>query len=332
MSSGSRLSKSFNANRRVWYGVIGALAIVVLLVGIVGFSSLGIGKNTVYGDFEQAGGIQPGDKVQVAGINVGEVTATSLEHDHVKITMKIDDDVKVTATGSAEIKLSTLLGQRYVDLSLGDSPDALDGERIPKTAVPYDLQQTIEQGTPIIAGIDSKEFATSLRTLNSQLAGTPAVMTTTLDGLTAMSKIITNRRDEINQLVKDTKTVTSVVDDRQYQLAVIIGQGQQLTSKIVAREALVTRLLDGIAALATQAHAVAAENGNQFTPILANLNTISQGLEKNRDNLRKLLEILPITARVTNNAVGDGPYANGYLPWGLFPDNWLCTARVVDGC
>ncbi|NMO04204.1 MCE family protein [Gordonia sp. TBRC 11910] len=328
----SRLRKNFDNNRRVWYGLIGTVVIILLLVGVVGFSSLGIGKQTLYGDFEQAGGIRPGDKVRVAGINVGEVQATSLEGDHVKITMQVDDDVAVTANGSAEIKLSTLLGQRYVDISLGDSKDSLDGERIAHTSVPYDLQKTIEQGTPIIAGIDSTEFAKGLRTLNSQLAGTPAVMTSTLDGLAQMSQIITNRRDEVNQLVKDTKTVTSIVDDRQLQLAIIVGQGQQLAGKIVAREALVTRLLDGIAALATQAKAVAAENADQFAPILANLNTISQGLEKNRDNLRKLLEILPITARVTTNAIGDGPYANGYLPWGLFPDNWLCTARVVDGC
>ena len=81
-----------------------------------------------------------------------------------------------------------------------------------------------------------------------------------------------------------------------------------------------------------QATAVAGENANQFAPIMANLNTITQGLEKNRNNLRKLLEILPVTARLTNNVIGDGPYANGYLPWGIFPDNWLCLARVVDGC
>ncbi len=328
----SRLRKNFDNNRRVWYGLIGTGVIVLLLVGILGISSAGIGKTTYYGDFEQAGGIRPGDKVRVAGINVGEVSSTKLDRDHIKISMKVDNDVEVTANGSAEIKLSTLLGQRYVDISLGDSKDKLNGQRIPKTSVPYDLQKTIEQGAPILAGVNSEEFANGLRSLNKQLAGTPAVMTSTLDGLTAMSKVLTNRRDEINQLVKDSKSVIGVIDDRQTQLAIIIGQGQQLAGKIVAREALVTKLLDGIAQITEQAKAVAAENANQFAPIIANINTISQGLEKNRANLRKLLEILPITARVTNNAIGDGPYANGYLPWGLFPDNWLCTARVVDGC
>ena len=54
--------------------------------------------------------------------------------------------------------------------------------------------------------------------------------------------------------------------------------------------------------------------------------------QKNQENLRKLLQILPVTSRMLNNIMADGPHSTGYLPWGLFPDNWLCTARVVDGC
>jgi ABC-type transporter Mla subunit MlaD len=134
----------------------------------------------------------------------------------------------------------------------------------------------------------------------------------------------------INHLA--AKGVTAVVDDSQVQLAMIIGQGQQLATKIATREALVTRLLDGLAALTRNAQAVGVENAGRLAPVMANIQTISQGLEKNRANLRKLLEILPITARATVNIMADGPYANSYLPWGLFPDNWLCTARVVDGC
>jgi phospholipid/cholesterol/gamma-HCH transport system substrate-binding protein len=322
----------YDNNRRFWYGVAGAAFLVLILVAITGLAGAGIGKKTYYGDFAQAGGIRAGDKVRVAGIDVGEVSGTELAGDHVKVTMKVDNDVEVSANGSAEIKLSTLLGQRYVDVSLGDSSDPLADERITQTSVPYDLQQTIEKATPVLSGIDDEQFAQSIRTLNRQLAGAPAITKPTLDSLTAMSKVISNRRDQINQLVVDTTSVTAIVNDNQYQLAVIVGQGRQLAEKISAREVLVTRMLDGIAALTTQARAVANENANQFTPIMANLNTITQGLEKNRDNLRKLLEILPVTARLTNNIIGDGPYANGYLPWGIFPDNWLCLARVVDGC
>ncbi|SDU40581.1 MCE family protein [Gordonia westfalica] len=324
--------KKFRSNTRVWYGVIGAVVIVALLLGVTALAGAHLGKQTLTADFAQAGGIRPGDKVRVAGIDIGEVTDTELAGNHVALTMKVDSDVKVTSNGMAEIKMSTLLGQRYVDVSLGDSPDEAPDGHIERTAVPYDLNRTIEEGAPILTGIDDQTLSQSIRTLNRQLAGVPAITEPTFEALTQMSEVITNRKDQINQLIADTKTITTIVNDNQAQLAVIVGQGRDLTQKIVAREELVTRLLDGIAELTEQASAVAGENANQFAPIMANLNTITQGLEKNRNNLRKLLEILPVTARLTNNIIGDGPYANGYLPWGIFPDNWLCLAKVVDGC
>lgn len=324
--------KKFRSNTRVWYGVIGAVVIVALLLGVTALAGAHLGKQTLTADFAQAGGIRPGDKVRVAGIDIGEVTDTELAGNHVALTMKVDSDVKVTSNGMAEIKMSTLLGQRYVDVSLGDSPEEAPDGHIERTAVPYDLNRTIEEGAPILTGIDDQTLSQSIRTLNRQLAGVPAITEPTFEALTQMSEVITNRKDQINQLIADTKTITTIVNDNQAQLAVIVGQGRDLTQKIVAREELVTRLLDGIAELTEQASAVAGENANQFAPIMANLNTITQGLEKNRNNLRKLLEILPVTARLTNNIIGDGPYANGYLPWGIFPDNWLCLAKVVDGC
>ncbi len=327
-----RLKSSFNGNRRLWWGILGAIGIIVVLVATVGISQADFGKRTYTGDFAQAGGIRPGDKVRVAGIDVGEVTGTELSGDHVTVTMAVDNDVQVKDDGSAEIKMSTLLGQRYVDVVLGESDKDLSGERIKVTRVPYDLQQTLAKGTPVLSGIKADDLANSIRTLNTQLKGAPAIMAPTLEALTRMSDVINNRSSQIDTLLTDTKTVTEQVQSSQFQLSIIVGQGAQLATKIATREQLVTRMLDGVASLTEQTRAVAAENGNTFAPLMANLDTISSGLEKNRDNLRKLLEVLPVTARLTTNLMADGPYANGYLPWGLFPDNWLCAARVVEGC
>lgn len=326
------LHRSWGDRRNLWYGLIGTVAIVVVLLAVVGFGSLGIGKTNYTGQFTNAGGIRPGDKVRVAGIDKGEVTKTELTGDKVTVTMRVDNDVHVTDTGVATIKMSTLLGQRFVEVVPGDGDRPASGGVIPNTEVPYDLQKTLEAGVPILDEIDDAQLAASLNGLNTQLAGVPEVAGHALDALSQMSAVINNRSDQINQLITDTREVTDQVTGSQQQLSIIVGQGAQLAGKIAAREALVTRMLDGLASLMTQAETLAADNQNQFAPIMMNLNTISQGLEKNRDNLRALLDILPVTARAISNLTGDGPYANGYLPWGLFPDNWLCKARVVDGC
>ena len=73
------------------------------------------------------------------------------------------------------------------------------------------------------------------------------------------------------------------------------------------------------------------QNEDQFGPTIQTLNTMSEGLKKNKENIDHLLKIMPVTVRHLNNALGDGHYANLSLPW-LFPDNWLCFVRVVEGC
>ncbi|WP_231373506.1 MCE family protein [Nocardia sp. 348MFTsu5.1] len=330
--SSDRMRSSWHKNRYTWLGVIGSVALLVIVLATFALSDAGIGKREYTGDFAQAGGIRAGDKVRVAGIDVGEVSSTELAGDHVKIDMEVENDVEVMVDGSAEIKLSTLLGQRFIDLKIGDSTEELSGSRIPNTQVPYDLQKTIERGTPILAEINAGDLADSVDALNKQLADAPGVTRQTLDALTQMSQVITDRTDQVNMLIQDTATVTDVVNSTQYQLAVIVGQGQLLAQKIATRQEMVVRLLDGVAELSNEMEALAAENNNEFAPLVMNLNTISEGMEKNRDNLRHLLEVLPLTVRAIANTTGSGPYAMGYLPWGVFPDNWLCLANVVPGC
>ncbi|RDI62985.1 hypothetical protein DFR76_1111, partial [Nocardia pseudobrasiliensis] len=76
---------------------------------------------------------------------------------------------------------------------------------------------------------------------------------------------------------------------------------------------------------------IGSENNDQFGPTIVQLNTIAEGLQKNRDNLDRLLSIMPVSLRYFNNSFGNGPYGEVALPW-LFPDNWLCFARVNEGC
>ena len=83
-----RMRRGFNRHRRTWYGVIGAVVIVGLILVVTGIGQAHIGKKSYTADFAQAGGIRPGDKVRVAGIDVGEVSDTSLQRDHVKVSRR----------------------------------------------------------------------------------------------------------------------------------------------------------------------------------------------------------------------------------------------------
>ncbi|WP_018179274.1 MCE family protein [Jongsikchunia kroppenstedtii] len=320
--------------QRIWFALIASVVVIGVILGTLAINSSGVGKRDYKLDFAQAGQVRSGDNVKVAGVDVGKVSALKLNSDSVTITVRVNNDVHITANGSASIKLMTLLGQRYVAIDLGNSPSKLPGSHMPvtQTQVPYDLQKTLDASGTLLTGTDAGQLSQGLQALNQQMAGVPDSIKQTLTGLGDLSNIINNRRDQITKLVNDTDSITTLVSNNQYQLAVIVGQGQLLTQKIATREQLVTKLLDGIAGVVNQAKLLGDQTNGQVAPLIANLNNIAGGLQENRQSLRDMLGVLPIISRNIANATGNGAYVDSTMPWGLFPDNWLCFAKVVDGC
>ncbi|MCX4096484.1 MCE family protein [Nocardia sp. alder85J] len=331
-SFGTRMRRRFDNNRFFWLGMGGALLIVVLLIVSTSWSRLGIGNQQVYAEFAQTAGVRTGDKVNVAGVPVGSVSAAQLEGDHVLLTLRVNDDVKLGDDAHATIKLATLLGAHYIDLDPGDGK-GLKGHRIPKnnTSVPYNLADVIQEGTPRFEALDTAKLAESLNVINQQLGGNAQLTAQSLDSIGALAKTIDTRKEQVDGLLKDLDTVTKILGDNRNSVLLVITQGEAIANRVMQRQGLLRQLLDNIAALTKQLQAIGAENDNQLGSTLDQLNTMATGLQKNKDNLDRLLSTMPPTVRYLDNAFGNGNYGEVGLPW-LFPDNWLCFARVAEGC
>ncbi|MET9212680.1 MULTISPECIES: MCE family protein [unclassified Nocardia] len=328
----SKLKKTFLGNRNFWLGVIGSLVIVLLLVGSTVYQFIGIGRQSIEAEFVQAAGIKTGDKVAVSGVQVGTVTGAKIEGDHVVITLDVDKSLKFGPDAHAAIKMATLLGARYVDLQPGDG-SGLKNKTIPRsnTDVPYNIADVVQVGTPKFEELDTKKLAASLNTINSQLGDSPELVAQAIDSVGALAKVVDRRKSEVDSLLKDLNRVTQLLADNRNSILLVITQGEAIANRVMERQNLLRQLLDNIATLTRQLEEIGAENGNQFGGTIGQLNTMAEGLQKNKDNLDRLLQIGQPTARYFNNALGNGNYGDVSLPW-LFPDNWLCFVQVIQGC
>ncbi|MFF2553620.1 MCE family protein [Nocardia sp. NPDC058058] len=327
-----KLKSRFNANRNLWLGLFGVLLIVGLLAGSTLYRQIGIGEKTIKAEFVQTAGIKTGDRVSVSGVSVGTVTGAELEGDHVMVSLSVNNDVKLGPDAKASIKMATLLGARYVDLVPGDG-SGLKNNRIPKsnTAVPYNLADVVQEGTPKFEELDTKKLADSLNLINQQMGDSPQLTVQALDSVGALAKTMNDRKGEVDQLLKDLDRVTKILGDNRNSVLLVITQGEAIANRVMERQTLLRTLLDNVATLSNQLQQIGAQNDNQFGPTLIQLNTMAEGLQKNKDNLDRLLSAMPVGVRTFNNAFGDGNYGNVGLPW-LFPDNWLCFAQVIQGC
>ncbi|MFC9893298.1 MCE family protein [Nocardia sp. NPDC127579] len=326
------LKRRFDNNRYFWLGVLGAFLVLVMLVASSAFRLLGVGDQTVKAEFAQAAGIRVGDKVDVAGVPVGTVAGAKIEGDHVLLELNVNSDLKLGPDARASIKMATLLGARYVDLEPGDGT-GLPGKRIPKsnTDVPYNLADVVQIGTPKFEQLDTKKLNESLNLINQELSN-PELMAQALDSVGALAKVMDARKNEVDGLLKDLNKVTQLLADNRNSVLLIITQGEAIANRVMERQGLLRQLLDNVATLTRQLQEIGAENDGQLGPTLDQLNTVAEGLQKNKDNLDRLLSIAPTSVRyLANTWGGNGNYAEVGLPW-IFPDNWLCKAAVIEGC
>ena len=180
--------KSFTERRSWLVGIVSILLIslgLYLAFSVNRFKSLK-GVYEISAELEDAAGLQSGNEVRVAGVKVGQVTGIELAPDSAVVVMEIRDDVRIPSETRLDVKLKTILGQKFVDLRMpraflaratqgGDPISATnhflgDGDVIPltQTSVPYEIYQAVTEGTRAIEDINKE----SLRNLVSILAET----------------------------------------------------------------------------------------------------------------------------------------------------------------
>ncbi|AHH16319.1 MCE family protein MceC [Nocardia nova SH22a] len=328
----------YRQNRHFWLGIAAGAGVIALVLGVGFFTRLDLGHRTIRAEFAQAAGLRPGNSVDVAGIEVGTVDSARLAGDRIIVALKVRSDVAVGPDATAAVKMSTILGKMHVELHPGTGKD-LPGNiiRLDHTQVPYNLAKVVDDPNYTnsfehLERLDPEALRASLDAVARQMGDSPQLTAQALDSVGVLAKVIGDRRDEVDKLLKNIDSVARLVDDNRNGVLLLLTRGQAIGSAVAQRENLVRGLLDNIATVSKYLQQLGADNNGQLGPMIRDLDTMSQGLQRNKDNLDRLYQTMPVALRQVNNTFGNGPYGEVYLPWGLFPDNWLCAAGAVTGC
>jgi phospholipid/cholesterol/gamma-HCH transport system substrate-binding protein len=137
--------KKINAELAVGiFVIVGILCLGYLSVKLGKMEVLGTRGYEVFGVFSNCGGIRAGSVVSIAGVQVGRVKSIALEGDQARVTIVVNNDVKIPADSIAAIKTQGLIGEKFIELTLGaDEASLQPGQRIRDTQPPVDLEALI---------------------------------------------------------------------------------------------------------------------------------------------------------------------------------------------
>jgi len=129
---------------------------VFVLVGLlcVGYLTIKLGRMELLSDegyrvvarFSSVTGLRVGADVEIAGVPVGKVSSIALTGDSsaALVVLRLRPDLRLAEDSIAAIKTSGLIGDKYVNLSPGGSPDMIaQGGEIGETQSVIDIESLI---------------------------------------------------------------------------------------------------------------------------------------------------------------------------------------------
>lgn len=296
-------------------GIFGLAVVICVLMVAFGYTTLPFypqGKSyEAY--FADAGGISPGNDVNVSGIAVGKVTGVALAGDVAKVTFTVNRKVRLGDQTLASIKTDTVLGER----SLAVTPrggGSVTSIPVGRTTVPYTLNMALQDLGQNSAELDKGQLNQALGVLTDSLRDATPQLRRTLDGVASLSRSINANDEALNQLLAHAQSVTKVLADRAGQVNQLVTDGNQLFAALDERRTALSNLIAGIDDVSRQLSGFVADNRREFGPALKKLNLVLDNLLERREHISQALKRLPPYATALGESVGSGSGFNVNLP------------------
>ncbi|GLZ12333.1 ABC transporter substrate-binding protein [Actinomadura sp. NBRC 104425] len=304
----------FRERNPVPIGLTAFAVIAVALLVALNLDSLPLvnGQRTYTADFAEAAGLRADEEVRIAGVKVGKVTGLELAGDHVKVTFRVDDEVRLGWKTRAAIKIKTLLGSHYLELK----PDGTGRlKHIPRerTSTPFEVVPAVSELSERVDKINTQQLAKSFDVLSDTFQNSPDEIQAALQGLRRLSHTVASRDDELHELADRAKDVSQLLADRNQDFVKLLQDGDKLLQEVQARRAVIHQLLVNTVALTQQVNALIKENEAQLGPMLDNLEQVNKVLLRNQDNLDRMLKLYAPFTRQFADVTGTGRWFDAYL-------------------
>jgi phospholipid/cholesterol/gamma-HCH transport system substrate-binding protein len=302
--------RTLEGSNRVRNGVMGIIILIIVIGVGQSFASVPMlfATPTYYAQFSDTGGIGKGDKVRIAGVDIGEVRSMNIDGDKVVIGYSLRG-TQIGTESRAAIRTDTILGRRDIEIEPRGSKPLRASGILPlgQTTTPYQIYDAFFDVTKAASGWDTQTVKRSLNVLAETIDQTYPHLSAALDGVARFSDTIGKRDDQIKQLLANANKIAGVLGNRGEQINQLLVNAQSLLAAINERSYAVSMLLERVAAFSEQVKGFIDENPN-LNHVLEQLRTISDVLRDRRFDLMTTLSTVAKFVASLGEAVSSGPF------------------------
>ena len=267
--------------------------------------------------FTNANGLQAGDIVAVAGVEVGKVNAVALVHDRAVVSFSVNDAQRLTTTTDAIVGFENLLGNRYLMLSQAARPGRLlpGGATIPaaRTSAGLDLTELFNGFQPLFAALTPRQVNQLTASIIQVFQGQSSTLAGLLDQTAALTTNLADRGQLIDQVIGNLTPLLHSVSGQDRKLSSLIDGLTGFVSGLAGQRGQLNAAIVGVGDLTTHLSQILGQAQPAINGDIRGLSAASAVLARNqatlRATLRNLTPFLATLAKVTDS----GNYLSVYI-------------------
>ncbi len=206
---------------------IATLAAVVFMSFKITSNQSGFGQYQTYRTIvKDASGIFPKTPIKIAGIAAGRISSIELQGNTALITFEILKQIQVTKNSKLRIKSVGFLGDKYIEIYVGDSPEFLAKNDFIDSEEAAGIETLVKDASEVLA--DVKAITKSLKDsiapegqpspMKKILVDIGALVENTRVATESLKRVMTGNEEKLNALVENLESFS-------YELAYQVDKG-----------------------------------------------------------------------------------------------------------
>ena len=298
------------------------IVVTTLLTGIlvVTIGNLSFGSTREYkAEFVDATGVVKGDDVRIAGVKVGSVSGVEIiDRNRALVSFDVQESTRLSEATHAAIRYRNLVGQRYISLTqeIGDSDAKLDeGDTIPvaQTSPALDLTVLFNGFKPLFQALSPDDLNKLSYEIVQVFQGEGGTLESLLGHTASITTTLAERDEVIGSLIVNLNQVLDHLADRDDQLSDLIKTFRTFVSGLNDDREAILSSLDQISELSVQTAGLVKGIRPPFVEDIKQLRRFATTLAKNKGELDRALQVLPIKLNKVGRTAIYGSWFNFYL-------------------
>jgi phospholipid/cholesterol/gamma-HCH transport system substrate-binding protein len=306
-------------------GLTGALVTAAIVVGALEYDRLPIftaQKSEYSAYFAESSGLDAGARVQVSGLQVGEVESVTLDGARVLIKFNVDQDVHLGDRTEAAIKAKSLLGAKLLELTPRGEGRLADPIPTDRTTPAYQLPDALGDLTATVKDLDTDQLNRSLATLAETFRDVPPQLRSAVDGVARISQTLNERDTELRRLLSGANDVSGVLSERTDQIVGLIVDTNVLLVQLQTQSQALDQISGDISVLAKQLSGFIADNRTTLRPALDKLNGVAAIIDNRKQQVQESIKLLNVYVMSLGETVSGGPFFKAYVA-NLLPGQFI---------